>query len=308
MAQIKTVKDPLKNKKAAKKAEEGMAGSKMNVHVSGRIRDFGVNIMDVEIPAELDRTVPTGIEWLDASLGGGYTPSSVSLLTGGPGAGKTTLSIGLADSLTRLGNVVLYLGTEEAAVQTRKIVRRLGCENGFIIDDNDLIERCPTWKNDNRVSVMDHLLHLRAQHGKMVTYTDKEGNTRQKYVGKQFVIICDSLQSHDDGHYYNGYTNNKTQVRVAESLAALAKSEEWGFPIVILIGHVTKGGDFAGPQTLKHVIDMHQELTIDTGKESTTKGKRLHVIVKNRMGCTGMTHVLEMTSKGLVEEGVLQAF
>lgn len=292
----------------AKKTKPEVADAKMNVHVSGRIKDFGVNIMSVEIPPELDRVVPTGIEWLDSSLGGGYTPSCVSLLTGGPGAGKTTLSVKMANSLTRSGCVVLYLGTEEAAVQTKKIVRRLGCEDGFIIDDNELIDRCPTWKNDNRVSVMDHLNALRDKHGKLVSYTDKEGNARKRYVGKQLVIICDSLQSHDDGFYYSGATNSKTQVRVAEKLAAVAKDEEYGFPVVILIGHVTKNGDFAGPQTLKHAIDMHQELKIDTGKESETRGKRLHVIVKNRFGCTGMTHVLDMTSKGLIEEGVLQAF
>lgn len=308
MGELKA-KNPLKNVKASKKGateELAGAGARMNAGVAGRLQNFGTNIMDVEIPAELDRVIPTGIEWLDASLGGGYTPSCVSLVTGGPGAGKTTLEVAMANSMTRQGCVVLYLGTEEAAVQTRKIVRRLGCEDGFIIDDCELIERCPTWKNDQRQTVMMHLEYLRAKHGTMVPYVDKEGNKRQKYVGPQFVVICDSLQSHDDGFYHNGYTNGKTQVRVAEQLAALAKSEEWGFPIVILIGHVTKGGEFSGPQTLKHVIDMHQELKVDTVKDSPTRGKRLHVISKNRFGCTGMTHVLEMTSKGLCEEGVLQ--
>jgi DNA repair protein RadA/Sms len=280
---------PRKSRKSnTKHPEETFAGSAMRIDVGSRVEQFGTNILQFDVPAELDTQVPTGIKWLDDSLGGGYTPSCVSLVTGGPGAGKTTLAVQLADSLTGQGHVVMFCGSEEAVVQTRKITRRLGCKHGFIVDDNDLVDRCPTWKNDERKTLLDHFWAL-----------------RKRYPNDRIVIILDSLQSHDDGWYYNGYTNSKTQVRVAEKLAGLAKSKDAGYPVVLLIGQVTKNGDFAGPQQLKHAIDMHQEIKIDTVKDSATRGKRLHTIVKNRFGCTGMTHILNMVSSGLVEDGVL---
>jgi len=297
-----------KTKKIAK--TDDAAGTMMSIARVERTLPIGTNILDVKVPPELDRQVPTHIDFMDDLLGGGWTPSSVCLLTGQPGAGKTTLALQLADAIHDVKNtIVVYMGTEEAAVQMRKAVRRLGCKNGFICVDVELIERCASWKNDVRACVMDHLLALRAQHGKLVDHVDEHGDKVKRYVGPQFVFICDSLQSHDDGQYYNGHTNSRTQIRVAEQLGALSKSGEWGYPVTILIGQVTKNGDFAGPQALKHVIDMHLELKIDQGKEATergTAGKRIMWFSKNRFGCTGAKYILEMTSGGLVEHGLLQ--
>lgn len=298
-----------KTAKAAAKTED-TTGTMMSIARVERHLPIGTNILDVKVPPELDRVVPTTIDFMDDLLGGGWTPSSVCLLTGQPGAGKTTLALQLADASHDPKNtIVVYMGTEEAAVQMRKAVRRLGCKNGFIVIDVELIERCPSWKNDARECVMDHLLALRAKHGKLVDAVDEHGDPVKRYVGPQFVFICDSLQSHDDGQYYNGHTNSRTQIRVAEQLGALSKSGEWGYPVTILIGQVTKGGDFAGPQALKHCIDMHLELKIDMGKQAEergTKGKRVLWFSKNRFGCTGAQYLLEMTSKGLVENGLLQ--
>lgn len=304
----KTEKTTVSTKKKSggtKHPELELAGAGMRIDIAGGITKHCTNIMSFEVPEALDTVVPTGIEWLNAALGGGWTPSTVALVTGGPGAGKTTMTIMLGDAMTGADCVVAYFGSEESVVQTRKVTKRLDCKHGFIVDDCDLVDRCPTWKNDDRRSLMDHITAIRDQNGRLVPYTDAHGVAHKKYVGKQIVIIVDSLQSHDDGWYYNGYTNSKTQVRVAEKFAAVAKNEEFGYPIIILVGQVTKNGDFAGPQQLKHAIDLHAELKIDTGKESDTRGKRLFQIVKNRFGCTGMTVVLDMVRQGLVEENRL---
>lgn len=299
-------------KRPVKKSKSDVASTKMSVGVVERHVAFGTNILEINVPTELDMNLTSGISFMDDLTGGGWVPSSVCLLTGMPGAGKTTLGLQLADAMHTVDaggeNVVIYLGCEEAAVQMRKTVRRLDLKNGFIVDDCDLIDRCVSWKNDNRRCVMDHLRKLRDLHGKLVPAKDDQGRPFMRYEGKRFIIICDSLQSHDDGQYYNGHTNTRTQVRVAEQLAALAKSPEWGYPVVILIGQVNKSGEYAGPQQLKHAIDMHLELVIDLKKDSPTKGKRLLQFTKNRFGITGHCYVLNVTSKGLVEEGLLQDF
>ena len=301
-----------KNKRPAKLDKDDVSSTKMSVGVVERHVAFGTNILEINVPPELDMNIPSNIGFMDDLTGGGWVPSSVCLLTGMPGAGKTTLALQLADAMHTIDNggdtVAIYLGCEEAAVQMRKTVRRLSLTKGFIVDDCDLIDRCPSWKSDARRSVMDHLRTLREKYGKLVDAVDEQGRKFKKYEGKRFVIICDSLQSHDDGQYYNGHTNTRTQVRVAEQLASLAKSPEWGYPVIILIGQVNKGGDFAGPQQLKHAIDMHLELVIDMKKDSPTRGKRLLQFTKNRFGITGHVYVINVTSKGLVEEGTLQDF
>lgn len=231
----------------------------------------GVNIMDLEVPKELERTVPCGVSFVDDAVGGeGFTPSSVMLFTGTPGAGKTTLMLQVADAITGTGNVCLFNTAEESPLQVRKVTKRLGAKHGFYIGQD--------------TKVKDIIKHAKA--------------LQKKHPGKQLFIVCDSLQTLDDGKYANGHTNSMTAVRAVEMLADFAKET---YAVVIIIGQVNKDGQFAGKQMVKHAVDIHAHLEIDNAKKSETYGFRLLEVQKNRFGCTGRTYVLDMSSTGLNE-------
>lgn len=89
--------------------------SKMNLNVGIKTWKRGTNILDLEVPAQLERTVKTGLKWFDEALGGeGMTPSTAMMLTGTPGAGKTTMCLQLADSITAQGHICLFNTGEES--------------------------------------------------------------------------------------------------------------------------------------------------------------------------------------------------
>ena len=71
-------------------------------------------------------------------------------------------------------------------------------------------------------------------------------------------------------------------------------------------GQVTKSGDFAGKQQVKHTVDVHCHLFIDEAKNSETYGERLFEIQKNRFGCSGKRYILGMEKRGLYEKGHIQ--
>jgi len=72
---------------------------------------------------------------------------------------------------------------------------------------------------------------------------------------------------------------------------------------VIFIGQVTKGGDFAGKQTILHAVDVRGHLFIDDDKRSETFGERIFEVTKNRFGCSGRSYVLGLNKSGLFEKG-----
>lgn len=239
------------------------------------------NVLELVVPPELERTVATGVEWFDQAIGGeGMTPSSAMIFTGTPGAGKTTAMLQVADAITGAGHVCLFNTGEESPLQVRKVVKRLECKNGFYIGQDEKVEK-----------ILEHARKIMAE---------------PKNKGKQFFLICDSLQTLDDGKYTNGYTNSMTQVRAIEELTDFAKTKP--FPIVIVIGQVTKGGEFAGKQQVKHTVDIHAHLYVDMGKKSETYGYRLFEVQKNRFGCTGITFILNMHKNGLKEVGTIDQF
>lgn len=239
------------------------------------------NVLDIKVPKELETTVPTSIEWIDKAIGGdGFTPSTSMIFTGTPGAGKTTTMLSMADAITGSGNVCLFNTGEESPLQVRKVVKRLGLKNGFYIGQDTSVDK-----------ILSH---------------SKKIMTSAKNKGKQFFLVCDSLQTLDDGKYANGYTNSQTQVRATEMLTDFAKTKP--FPIVTMIGHVTKGGDFAGKQKIKHAVDIHAHLYVEMAKKSPVRGYRLFEVQKNRFGCTGITYILNMTSEGLEEVGTIDMF
>lgn len=240
-----------------------------------------VNIMSFEVPPELDRTVRTGIDFVDEVFGGeGLTPSISCLFSGEPGAGKTTTALQLADSLTRLGHVCLVNTNEEAVVQLRKTVRRLKLKHGFIVG------------NDRKISdVVEHAKFLQQK---------VRGKKTKKGEPVQVVVVQDSLQTSDDGKYTNGHTNSKTPQRVIEIFTDWAKTKVAGnYGIAIALGQVTKSGEFAGKESIIHTIDAHLHLRIDNDPSSPSYGGRLIEMRKNRFGSGYAPIPLEIAGDGL---------
>tara|TARA_Y100000310_G_scaffold267795_1_gene280029 strand:- start:904 stop:1674 length:771 start_codon:yes stop_codon:yes gene_type:complete len=236
--------------------------------------DLGANILEVEIPAELEQTFSTGLDFIDDAFGGkGMTPSTACLFTGTPGAGKTTLMMQLANAITRSGNLALFNTAEESLFQVRKVAKRLNLRHGFVAGSERLVD-------------------------KVIDNADKIRNLKEN-KGKQLFIIVDSLQTLDDGKYANGTINSMTQVRCLEQLCQYAKDT---YAIVIVIGQVTKNGDLAGKQVLKHMIDAHCHLFVDQDTKSDSYGERIFEVQKNRFGCAGIMYELSMTGKGFKEK------
>ena len=231
--------------------------------------EFGTTLNEVEVPAAMKKKIPSGLEYWDAALGGqGFTPGAVTLFTGGAGAGKTTTMLLLADALSRNGAAVVFNSGEESLYQLRMTSQRLGLLCHFVASNEihvpTLLDNCTKMRNS------------------------------VKYKGKPFFLVLDSLQCMDDGHYPDGATNSKTPERVLQLVTEYAK-EHYINPVVI--GQVTKGGKFAGTNTLKHMVDCHAHLSIET-KDPDLAGLRILEMEKNRYGGAGSRQFLAMTESG----------
>lgn len=253
-----------------------MTGMSLNVKVKGFER--GTNINDIEVPPKLRERRKTGLDWIDDAFGGeGWVPSSVHMITGTPGAGKSTLLRQLANSLTKQGYICLLNSGEESIYQVKMASERLKLKHGFLIGQDTLC-------------------------ADMLMYADK---LIKQNPTKQVVILQDSLQTMDDGKYLGsdgvsrGTTGN-TPVRVTEMLTSWAKST---YGIVAFIGQCTKGGDFAGKNTILHAVDGRAHLFFDQDKKSDTWGERLFEVTKNRWGCNGRTYIVGMGDTGLYDKG-----
>ena len=197
---------------------------------------WGTKLSKVKIPKLMREKLASNIEWFDGIFGGrGLTPSMSVIFTGTPGAGKTTAALQVADAYEKAGYSVCFNTAEESLFQVGLAAERLRLSADFIVGGErhvpTLLENC------------DKFLHR------------KRGNR------KRMVLIVDSLQCMDDGFYKDGHTNSKTAERVLEQLTSWAK--ETG-NIVITICQVTKSGDLAGTQKLKHMIDAMIHLNVET--------------------------------------------
>jgi DNA repair protein RadA/Sms len=241
----------------------------MKLNVSLNDWKNGTNILSLEVPAQLKTTIQTGIDFVDYGLGGqGVTPSSAVLVTGTPGAGKSTMCLQLADSCTKQGHSVLFNTGEESLFQVKKVCDRLKLNHGFYAGQS--------------TKLSDIIKHAR--------------ELKSKEPQKQQFLIIDSLQTIDDEYYANGLINSMTQVRVAEKLTEYCKET---FAIALIIGQVTKEGEFSGKQAIKHAVDVHMHLSIDLAKKSETYGERVLEIQKNRFGPAGKRFLVNLTESGI---------
>lgn len=256
-----------------------MVRTNVNVGIPGLKR--GSNILDIKVPAALRRRQRLDISWFDDALGGeGFTPSTCMMLTGGPGCGKTTLILQLADAVTRSGNIALVNTGEESLYQIRLVAERLGLAHGFVPGQDTLTS-----------DVLAHADFLRA-----------------KNPGKQVFLFQDSLQTLDDGYCKNGATSGMTPVRCCEMLTSWVKKpvrqgDEEGYSVCVFVGQVTKNGDFAGRNGIKHMVDIHGHLYFDDDKKSETYGERIFEVQKNRYGCNGRSYIIGLDKDGLHEKG-----
>ncbi len=212
-----------------------------------------------DVDAAPQRLAPTGVEQLDAVLGGGLVPGSVTLLGGEPGIGKSTLLVQAAGAIARGDKVVLYVSAEESVAQVRERAGRLRsvADGVFITDAVDV---------HNIIAEIDKL--------------------------RPDVVIVDSIQS-----VYQpsqpGTSGSVTQVReAAQSLVRVARATSTS---IVLVGHVTKEGNLAGPRVLEHVVD-----TVLTFEGDRHHALRFLRAVKHRFGSTRGLGVFEMGPTGLV--------
>lgn len=212
------------------------------------------------------RTLTTGIAELDRVLGSGVVPGSVVLMAGEPGVGKSTLLLEVAskwagESGTNVGTrKALYVTAEESAAQVRGRAERTGAlkDTLYLVAESNLDV------------VMGHVNQV-----------------------KPSLLIVDSVQTmHAPG--VEGVAGGVAQSRaVTAALTTLAKTTN--LP-VLLVGHVTKDGNVAGPRVLEHLVDV--VLNFEGDRQSSLRMLRG---IKNRFGATDEVGCFEQTADGIRE-------
>jgi DNA repair protein RadA/Sms len=203
----------------------------------------------------------SGLTEFDRVSGGGFVRGSVLLLGGDPGIGKSTLLVQVAAALARRGNRALFISGEEAVAQVRLRAERLGLADAPV-------------ELAAETSIED------------VIATLSEGKTPQ-------LVIIDSIQTMWTDMVESA-PGTVTQVRAgAQALIRFAKRSG---ATLILVGHVTKDGQIAGPRVLEHMVDA----VLSFEGEGSRQFRVLRAI-KNRFGPTDEIGVFEMTGAGLQE-------
>ena len=203
----------------------------------------------------------SGINELDRVTGGGFVRGSVLLLGGEPGIGKSTLLIQACAALARKKARVIYISGEEATAQVRLRAERLGLAEAPV-------------ELASETSVEDILA------------TFEQGLTPR-------LVIIDSIQTMWTDTVESA-PGTVTQVR--GSAQALIRYAKRSGSTVILVGHVTKDGQIAGPRVVEHMVDAVLSFEGDGGRDF-----RILRGVKNRFGATDEIGVFEMTGLGLQE-------
>jgi len=194
---------------------------------------------------------------LNRVLGGGIVPGSLTLLGGEPGIGKSTLMLQIA---LQLPYKTLYVSGEESAQQIKMRAERIhpGSENCYILTET---------KTQNIFSQIAEL--------------------------NPDIVVIDSIQTlHTD--YIESSPGSISQIR--ETTTELIKFAKETHTPVVLIGHITKDGNIAGPKILEHMVDTVLQF----------EGDRNHVYrilrsQKNRFGSTNELGIYEMQGNGLRE-------
>lgn len=252
--------------------------------------------------------VSTGAAEVDRVLGGGLVRGSVVLLAGSPGIGKSTLVLQLARSIAKAsgshGRVAYIAGEESPAQIARRAVRLVEAEVEAEHGSADLATGLAGIEVLNETSLDGALQVLldEAQRHTAGEVAAPGGAGSSPAAGSDAsinlpfdAVIVDSIQT----MYLDGVASaagTVSQVReCALRLLQLAKASS--VP-VILVGHMTKAGEVAGPRVLEHLVDA---VVLLEGEGAGTAPVRVLRSAKNRFGATSEVALLVMSDAGLVE-------
>ena len=238
----------------------GVGAAPASLSVSAR-RGRVVPLVALSGEAKEAPRIVTGLTELDRVTGGGFVRGSALLVGGDPGIGKSTLLIQASAVLASLGHRVVYVSGEEAVGQVRLRAERLGLAQAPVALAAE-------------TSVEDILATLQA------------GPTPA-------LVVIDSIQTLWT-ELAESAPGTVTQVRTAAQ--ALIRYAKASGATVVLVGHVTKDGQIAGPRVVEHMVDAVLYFEGDGAHQF-----RVLRSVKNRFGPTDEIGVFEMTGLGLRE-------
>jgi DNA repair protein RadA/Sms len=205
--------------------------------------------------------IETGMAELDRVAGGGFVPGSAVLIGGDPGIGKSTLLLQALASLARKGQRVIYVSGEEAIAQVRLRAERLG------LSDSPVLLAAETNTSDIIATLNED--------------------------GPPALVVIDSIQTLWSP-VIEAAPGTVTQLKAGcEALVRFAKQKG---TCLLLVGHVTKDGQIAGPKVVEHLVDAVLYFEGDRGHQF-----RILRAVKNRFGATDEIGVFEMSDGGLKE-------
>ena len=208
-----------------------------------------------EVEQDRKMRIDMGNGELNRVLGGGMVPGSVVLVGGEPGIGKSTLALQVALGLDLR---TLYVSGEESPHQLKMRSERLGIDNG----------RCEVLPETNLQAILSQVDAIQPQ-----------------------LLIVDSIQTLHSEELESA-PGTVSQVRdCAAQLLKMAKQTQ--LP-VLLVGHITKEGNIAGPKVLEHIVDTVLQFEGDSHHLY-----RILRSTKNRFGSTSEIGVFEMTGEGL---------
>ena len=226
---------------------------------SGKKKEISKPIELNKIESKSASKVSTGFNELDRVLGGGLVNGSLILLGGEPGIGKSTLILQICNNIKTDGKV-LYISGEESGEQIKLRADRLGVKN-------------------------DNLLFL--------SETNIENIEENILAINPKLVIIDSIQT----MFSEDITSAPGSVsQVREITAKIMRTCKDNGITTILIGHVTKDGNIAGPRVLEHMVD-----TVLYLEGERYFSYRMLRGVKNRFGSTNEIGMFEMQNEGLVE-------
>ncbi|MGN0467327.1 MAG: DNA repair protein RadA, partial [Acutalibacteraceae bacterium] len=212
-----------------------------------------------DIKPDLEIRYKTGMGELDRVLGGGIVKGSLVLISGDPGIGKSTILLQICQRLSDRLNI-LYVSGEESYNQIKLRADRLGVysEQLFVLCETDV------------QAISEHIMST-----------------------KPDLVIVDSIQTMN---YTELSSSPGSVAQVRESTSLLMRTAKSLSIPIIIVGHVNKDGNIAGPKVLEHIVDA---VLYFEGERNLSF--RILRAVKNRFGSTNELAVFEMTDSGLEE-------